>query len=38
LPDDDPPVSMEVAVEGGETQTHPLRWPPPRLQPPSRAS
>jgi hypothetical protein len=28
LPDDDPPVRMEVAVEGGETQVHALRWPP----------
>ena len=35
LPDDDPPVSMEVAVEGGETQVHALRWPP-RFRRPSR--
>jgi hypothetical protein len=30
LPDDDPPVSLEVSVEGGETQFHDLRWWPPR--------
>jgi len=38
LVDDDPPVSLEVAVEGGETQVHALRWPPPRFRPPPRAS
>jgi hypothetical protein len=38
LPDGDPPVSMEVAVEGGETQVHALRWPPPRFRPSSRGS
>jgi hypothetical protein len=38
LPDDDPPVSMEVAVDGGETQVHGLRWPPPRFRPPPRKS
>jgi len=38
LPDGDPPVSLEVAVEGGETQVHALRWPPPRFRPPLPAS
>ncbi len=40
LADDDPPVSLEVAVEDGETrnQVHALRWPPPRFRPPPRAS
>jgi hypothetical protein len=38
LADDDPPVSLEVAVEGGESQVHDLRWPPSRFRPPPRAS
>jgi hypothetical protein len=39
LADDDPPASLEVAVEDGETrnQVHALRWPPPRIRPPPRA-
>jgi hypothetical protein len=28
LPDDDPPVRIEIAIEGGETQVGRLRWPP----------
>jgi hypothetical protein len=38
LPDDDLPVSMEVAVDGGETQVHDLRWPPRRFRPPLRGT
>ena len=38
LPDDDPPVRMEVTIEGGETQVGPLRWPPRRFRPPLRGS
>ena len=38
LPDDDPPVSMEVAVDGGETRVHDLRWPPRRFRPPPRGT
>jgi hypothetical protein len=33
LPDDDLPVSMEVAIDGGETRVQPLRWPPRRFRP-----
>ena len=38
LPDDDPPVRMEIAIEGGETQVGPLRWPPHRFRPPLRGT
>jgi len=38
LPDNDLPVSLEVAVEGGETQVHDLRWPPRRFRPPLRGT
>ncbi len=38
LPDDDLPVSVEVAVDGGETQVHDLRWPPRRFRPPLRGT
>ena len=38
LPDDDLPVSLEVAVDGGETQVHDLRWPPRRFRPPLRGT
>ena len=38
LPDDDLPVSVEVAVDGGGTQVHDLRWPPRRFRPPLRGT
>jgi hypothetical protein len=38
LPDDDPPVRMEIAIEGGETQIGALRWPPRRFRPPLRGT
>ena len=38
LPDDDLPVSLEVAVDGGETQVHDLRWPPRRFRSPLRGT
>ena len=38
LPDDDPQVRMEIAIEGGETQVGPLRWPPHRFRPPLRGT
>ena len=38
LPDDDPPVRMEIAIEGGEIKVGPLRWPPRRFRPPLRGT